>query len=1023
MFAALARFAFRYRWAVLAVYVVLLPVAAFVGSGVFTALKPGGYDDPSTQSFKARQEILRQFGIGSADVVPLYTVRSGAAQDDAAKSAIGTALDHVAKDPSVTRVLSFYNTGAPQFISRDSTRTFAVISLKGDDQAKIDTFHRLEPLLRADGVTTQFGGEIPVFEAFNKTVEMDLRRAEIVAFPVTAVLLVVIFGSLVSASVPLVLGVFAILFALTAVRIISTITDLSVFALNVITVLGLGLAIDYSLFILNRYREELPSRGVEGAIVAALSTTGRAAAFSGVTLAASLVGLFVFPQVFLRSMAIGGIAVAIIAIIIATTLLPALIAVLGTKIDAVRLPWPGRGGEPSVEGGFWHRVAFGVMRHPVIVAVAVVALLLVLGSPFLKFRPTKQDYRALSPSIEARQVSDVLDKQFLPHETTPINVALKADRSVLTAETVGQMFDYVLWLRALPGIARVDSLFSLAPGQSRETYQFLFTNPDSLKNPAIAAGLPLFVNDNVTRISLVSTYAFDAPEAQDQVQSVRAVPVPPRMTPLVGGNAADLYDTKVSIRERIPYTLIIIAAATFVVLFLVYGSFTLPLKAMLMNLLSLTASAGAVVWIFQYGRFEDILRYKSLGTLDVTLPILLFGIVFGLSMDYEVLMLSRVREEYVRTGDNTLAVALGLEKTGRLITSAAALLVVVILAFATSSITVMKSLGVGMALAIAVDATIVRALLVPAAMRLMGHWNWWAPAPMKKLWERMGLADLEGQAPPLLAPAFALAAAAPAASGAPSTGLYPAPARRLPETPIDRTMLQPLPVLSYLVEQQGARPGRTFQLDHETVDIGRHPNCDLVIEDPTVSAHHAQIVRTADGTYVLRDNDSSGGSFVNGERVTESLPLRDNDVLRLGKTQLALKTASGAAFTPSGEEEEPEMARTVIIRRRPKMLAYLVETQGDEVGKVFDLTDDITTIGRSPRNKIVLDESAVSARHAQILRGLDGGLVIADRGSSNGTYVNGEAITDAQPLEENDAIVLGNTTLQLKLVSLPKPAE
>ncbi|MHB8575834.1 MAG: MMPL family transporter [Dehalococcoidia bacterium] len=1042
MFAGLARFAFRYRWAVLAVYVILLPLAAVEGSGVFKALKPGGYDDPSTQSFKARQQILAEFGVGAADVVTLYTVRTGTVQDDAAKRTIGSTLDTVAEDPAVVRVLSLYNTGAAQFVSRNGTQTFAVVSLKGDDQAKIDAFHRLEPQLRADGVTTQFGGEIPVFEAFNKTVEQDLRRAEIIAFPVTAILLVVIFGSAVAAGVPLVLGIFAIVFALATVRAIAAITDLSVFALNVITVLGLGLAIDYSLFILNRYREELKDRTVEEAIVAAVSTTGRAAAFSGVTLAASLVGLFVFPQVFLRSMAIGGIAVAIVAIVIATTLLPALVAVLGSKIDALRLPWPRGDGEPSAEGGFWHRIAFAVMRHPVIIAISVVALLLVLGSPFLKFRPTKQDYRALSPSLEARQVSDVLDSQFVPHETTPHTVYLTATDSMVTPERIGALFDYVQALQKdVPGIQRIDSLFSIQPGLTKAQYiQLASTTPSQLP-PDAAAALPLFVKDTHARLSIVSNDAFDSDQAQSQVSELRRHPLPAGMSALVGGNSADLFDTKASIRSRIPYTLLVIASVTFIVLFLVYGSFTLPIKAMVMNLLSLTASAGLIVWIFQYGRLENILRYKSLGTLDVTLPILLFGIVFGLSMDYEVLMLSRVREEYVRTGDNTLAVALGLEKTGRLITSAAALLVVVIIAFATSSITLMKSLGVGMAIAITVDATIVRALLVPAAMRLMGHWNWWAPAPMKALWERLGFADLEGNAAPSpIVPAMAVAgvaptsaaalvslsaqaAMAPAVADAPAAGMYAIPVRARAAAPPERTLLPPARVLAYLVEQRGARPGRTFQLTTASVAIGRDAGCDFVIDDPTVSGNHAEIQRTADGRFVLLDCESTRGSFVNGEQVTESRPLLDNDVLRLGNTLLAFKTASGGAPVVPDEDEDELLTRTVIIRRRPRMLAYLVETQGDEVGRVFDLTDDIITIGRSPRNKIVLTDTAISGRHAQVLRGLDGGLVIEDRGSSNGTYVNDKAITETHALQENDAILLGNTTLQLKIVVLPHPGE
>ncbi|MGH2602726.1 MAG: MMPL family transporter, partial [Dehalococcoidia bacterium] len=559
------------------------------------------------------------------------------------------------------------------FVSPDNRRTFAVISLRGNEKEKIEALERLERLLRVDGIETQFGGEIPVFEALTETTERDLQRAELIAFPITAVLLVVIFGSVVAAGVPLILGAFAIVFALAVVRLIATVTDLSVLALNVITVLGLGLAIDYSLFILNRYREEVPHRGIEGAIVTAVGTTGRAAAFSGVTLAASLVGLFVFPQVFLRSMAIGGIAVTLIAVLIATTLLPALLAVLGPRIDALRLPWVKRSDEESEPSGFWHRLSMWVMRRAPFVAAAVVILLLVLGLPFLRFQPAKQDFRALGPGVEARQVSEILDSEFLPHETTPNLIALTANQDVLTPQAIGELYDYVQWVKTVPGVTRVDSMFSVVPNLSRQEYQDLFSSP-AAQQGALGDGLSLFAEGPYSRLSVVSAFDVDSPEAQQQVRDLRAVPAPSGMTVLVGGNAADLLDTKDSIRSRVPLTLAVIGVVTFIVLFLVYGSITLPIKAMIMNLLSLTASAGIVVWIFQDGRFENILRYDSLGTLDVTMPILLFGIVFGLSMDYEVLMLSRIREEYVRTGDNTLAVALGLEKTGRLITSAAALL-------------------------------------------------------------------------------------------------------------------------------------------------------------------------------------------------------------------------------------------------------------------------------------------------------------------------------------------------------------
>jgi uncharacterized membrane protein YdfJ with MMPL/SSD domain len=748
MFTALARFSYRYRWPVLIAFLVLFPIAGLFGGGAFALLKPGGFDDPSAESYRARNLLLSQLDTGGADLLALYTVPSGSVDDPAVRDAVTAALARAAEHPGVERAVSYYSTGAPQFRSRDGTHTFAVLSLHGDDAEKEETATEVEPLLHAAGATVRFGGFVPIQTAVQEEVEAGLVRAEMIAFPITALLLVVVFGSLVSAAVPLVLGALAILLSLAGLRIIAGLTDVSVFGVNIVTVLGLGLAIDYSLFIVNRYREERPRLGVEGALAHAVSTTGRAVAFSGVTVAASLIGLFVFPQMFLRSMALGGIAVALMTVVINLTFLPALIAVLGHRIDAGRLPWLARGdnaAQPS-ESGFWRRLAFGVMRRPVIVAAAVVGFLLLLGMPFLNMRATIPDARVLGREVEARQVSDLLATEFLANQDTPHELAIRTSGDALAPENIGALYDYTQRIAAVPGVTSVDSMFSVVPGLSREAYQSLYGVPVEAQDPRVAAALAAYTRGSYTRIAAVSAEPFDASQSQAQVDAIRAIAVPAGSTVLVGGRSADLVDLQDSIRARAPLMLGVIGAVMFVVLFLVFGSVTLPLKAMVMNLLSLTASFGAMVWIFQDGRFESILRYESLGSVNATMPLLMFAIIFGLSMDYEVLLLSRVREEYLKTGDNTLAVARGLEKTGRLITSAAALMVIIFLAFATSSIVFMKELGIGAALAVAIDATVVRALLVPAAMKLMGRWNWWAPAPLTRLWERIGLGDLEGHA-------------------------------------------------------------------------------------------------------------------------------------------------------------------------------------------------------------------------------------------------------------------------------------
>ncbi|MHB8576075.1 MAG: MMPL family transporter [Dehalococcoidia bacterium] len=746
MFTGLARFSIRFRWYVLAAFLVLGVVAGVVGGGVAKSLKTGGFDDPNAEATRARRQIAADFGAGDADIIALYSVQHGRADDPAARATVGATLNRIAQDPSVRGVAGFYNTGAAQFLSRDGASTFAAISLQGNDQAKSDAVKRLRPLLQADGATLQLGGLTPVNDAVQKSVEQDLQRAELIAFPITAVLLVVVFGSLVSASVPLALGGLAIMLAFLVLRVLALFTDVSVFALNIVTTLGLGLAIDYSLFILNRYREELPALGREAALVKAIGTTGRAVAFSGLTLAASLTCLFIFPQPFLRSMAMGGIAVALVAVVLALTLLPASIAILGRRTEALAVPWLRAEFGHREDTGFWHGVAMRVMRRPVIVAVALLAVLLAVASPFLRLRGSQPDARVLSPSVEARQVSDRISAGFQPHETTPHDVLIEARQPVLTPRSVGAIYDYAQQVAALPGVISVESMFSLSPGLSRDAYQRLFSLPAGQQDPALAAALSTFVRGNVARLEVISADETDGPLSLAQVQAIRRLPAPAGTTVLVGGASAQLTDLKSGLAGHVPTALALVALVTFVLLFLVFGSVTLPLKAMLMNLVSLSASYGAMVWIFQDGRLQGLLRFTSLGTVDATQPILMFAIVFGLSMDYEVLLLSRIREEYLRTGDNTLAVARGLEHTGRLITSAAALLAVVFGAFSTASLVFMKELGVGMTLAIVLDATLVRALLVPATMKLMGDWNWWAPAPLTRIWQRAGLGDLEGHA-------------------------------------------------------------------------------------------------------------------------------------------------------------------------------------------------------------------------------------------------------------------------------------
>lgn len=748
MFAALGHFVFRRRLAIVLIYALIVPLGAFFSRGVLPLLRSGGFEDPTAESWQVRDVLTGEMGLGNADLVLLLQVQSGTVDDVEVVSAVIPLIETLKADPDVVRVASFYDTGAAAFVSIDKQTTLVILSIGGDDETKSRAFRRLQPVAdeavaAVAGMSVQYAGLAPVNNALYATIEEDLWRAELLAFPLTALLLIVIFQSLASASLPLILGACSVAFALVAMRILVLFTDVSIFSANVISILGLGLAIDYSLFLVARFREELArGREVEDALVVTCATTGRAVAFSGLTVLASACGLFVFPQMFLRSVAFGALAVVAGSLLMALTLLPALLALLGHKVDALRVPFLPK---PTADvGAFWLWVSKAVMKRPIVVAIAVIVPMGLMAVPFERFNPSLPDHRILPKGTPARSAMETLNTAFLPHQ-------LAAHDVIVTFED-GDVFDDRLvkghlavladlhdQIRAIPGVTRVDGPLSLGDVIGRERALTLLARPRAEQDENLLMILDTISEGRRVRIGVVSGHEFNDEASIAQVAALRSLKLPAGVELKVGGVSGVLVDLQHAIKTRGPIMIGFTCAVMFFVLFLVFGSVTLPLKAMVMNFLSLTASFGALVWIFQDGRFTELLRYEPLYLSDATEPLILFAVVFGLSMDYEVLLLSRVREEFDKTGDNEASVALGLARTGRLITNAAALLVVVVGAFITSDILFMKTLGVGMALAVALDATVIRALLVPATMRLMGEWNWWAPAPLKRLWERAGL--------------------------------------------------------------------------------------------------------------------------------------------------------------------------------------------------------------------------------------------------------------------------------------------
>jgi putative drug exporter of the RND superfamily len=516
--------------------------------------------------------------------------------------------------------------------------------------------------------------------------------------------------------------------------VLSRITPVSIYATNVMTMIGLGVAVDYSLFIVSRFREEVRQRPGPEALARTMATAGHSVVFAGATVAVGLVGLAFLKIEGVGSMGLAGTLVVAFSVFYSVTFLPALLAILGPRVDAGRV-WFVRTETTESSRRLWHRLALLVMARPWRVLLPLVAFLLITASPFLHLRLASGDATSLPEGTESRRGEELLRTQFPGGDLTPIVVVVRyADGSPLQPGRVGELFDLSRWLAQRPHVARVESLVNLDPRMTREQYQRLFAAPPAALGGARVA-LTQSVGRHIAVLSAATPLAADSPEARTLVQAIRGAHPPLDGELLVTGRTAFDVDLIDLVRQEAWLVMGFVVVATYVVLLLLLGSVVLPLKAVVMNFLSISASYGALVWIFQQGHLATWLHFTP-RPIEVVTPIVMFCVLFGLSMDYEVLLLSRIREEYERTGDNEQAVGTGLERTGRLITGAAAIMAGVFFGFGLADTVVIKAMGIGMGLAVVIDATLVRVLLVPATMKLLGHWNWWAPAPFARLYHR-----------------------------------------------------------------------------------------------------------------------------------------------------------------------------------------------------------------------------------------------------------------------------------------------
>ncbi|MEH0650166.1 MMPL family transporter [Streptomyces scabiei] len=703
----------------LLVALVLTALAVVAGSDVADRLGSGGWEDPAAQSTYATKALEREFPDSQPNF--LLLVDAGRASvDDPAVAAEGKRLtERLAAEKGVRGVASYWQTGAPTLRAEDGGEALIAARLTGDETAANKTLDRIAPELRGTHgpVEVRIGGILAVRHEMQTTIQEDLLRAELIALPVTLVLLVMVFGSAVAALLPLGVGIVAILGTNAILRGLTEITDVSVFALNLTTAMGLGLAIDYALFIVRRFREELAG-GADSptAIATTLRTAGRTVLFSALTVAVSLAAMMVFPQYFLKSFAYAGIAVVLLAAGAALILLPAALILLGDRVNAFDLRKLFRRRKAAdtaadatpakEEGAAWGRTAALVMRRAPYFAIATTAGLLLLGLPFLGVKFGTADDRQLPSTAESHVVQQHLRDGF--PGSPGGGLAVLAEGEATKTEYAG----YKQRLADLPDVLRVEG--PLVHGD----WAYFTVQPEG---DAVDEG------------------------AQRLVDDIRSMDTP--FDTSVTGTAAVLVDTKAAIGEGTPWALAFIATVTLILVFLLTGSVLIPLQAVLLNALSLTAMFGALVWVFQDGHLSGLLAFTSPGSIETTLPVLMFCVAFGLSMDYGVFLLSRIKEEYDHSGDHVGSVRYGLQRTGGLITAAAVILAVVMIAIGTSRVTNTKMLGLGIALAVLMDAMVIRSLLVPAVMRLTGRATWWAPAPLKKFHARFGLSEADNQPP------------------------------------------------------------------------------------------------------------------------------------------------------------------------------------------------------------------------------------------------------------------------------------
>ncbi len=727
---------YRYRRVVLCVWGLVLLVALPVAPRVFRALTAGGFSSPDLEAFRASQLLADRFGSNPSNLVLVYQDprQSLQADDPQFTQQVEDSLIDVKQLSVVERVVTA--TTSPRQIAPDRRAQYATISLSARAQDLRDVLPTIQSAIRPTNLQLTLTGSPVFYQDIFDVTERDLRRAEILSIPTAAVALVLVFGSVVAGVVPGLVGGTAVAVTLALMVVLSQFFELSIFSLNLATMLGLGLGIDYSLFLVSRFREEL-ARGesVERAVAWSVATAGRAVLFSGATVIIGLLALLTFDITALRSMGMAGALVVGLSVVGALTLLPALLGVLGPRIDALAIgPLAASAGRAAQRSGFWSRLAHGVMARPVLVLVPLLAFLIALGLPFLRVDLGAPDASILPSDVQSRHGFDLLQAHWGDGELSPLLLVFQTTdgSSPMQADHIAALAQFMRRVQAHPSVVRVASVVTLDPRITPDQYQLMYADPNRIADAYGYLATQATVRQDILLAEVTSRFGQTDARSKDLVRAIRATPPPDGFRILVGGGTAGVIDYVDRLYGQFPRAALIVVLAIYVVLLRTFGSVVIPLKAVVMNVLSILASYGALVVIFQEGALAEQLHFQPLGFVEASLPIVMFCVLFGLSMDYEVFLLSRVQEAHMEGADNATAVARGLERSGRIITSAAAIVVLVSLSFVAADIVLIKALGLGTAIAVFLDATLVRALLVPATMRLLGEWNWWSPRWLRR---------------------------------------------------------------------------------------------------------------------------------------------------------------------------------------------------------------------------------------------------------------------------------------------------